>query len=269
MKGKKFGQDEIEIVLREVSEALNHPCEAYILGGLAMMHHGAKLATKDIDIVFRKRSQALVFIRNLENLGFVESSTRTARRRPYKTGWIMTRPDGMRFDMFDRKICDCLAFSDAMAARSIPRPLPGKLSLRVISPEDIFLLKSITDREDDLADMGMMARTGLDWGQIELELRSQADFWKWVAHHYVKLAELEEKYVVKSPLKRRLKRDAEIAAGMACLAYELEKRPLSVHEAAVVLKERSDLFGRTVLEKMVELGTARKAGGKYRLARKR
>jgi len=55
----------------------------------------------------------------------------------------------------------------------------------------------------------------------------------------------------------------------SCLTYELEKGPLTVHEAAAILKERSDDFGRAALEKMVELGRARKAGGKYRLRRKR
>ncbi len=269
MEKRKFGRDEIESVLREVSAALKRPCEAYIIGGLAMMHHGAKLATKDIDIVFRERRQALDFVRNLQRLGFADVSARWARRANQRTGWIMARPDGMRFDIFDREVCDCLALSEAMAARSVPKALPGRLSLWVISPEDIFLLKSNTSRDDDLADMASVARKGLDWVTIEFELRAQPAFWNWVAHHYVKLAELEERYAVRSPLKRRFRKDAELAAGMACLTYELEKRPLSVREASIALKESSDRFGRAVLEKMVELGRARKAGGKYRLGRKR
>ena len=40
-------------------------------------------------------------------------------------------------------------------------------------------------------------------------------------------------------------------------------------EAAAILKERTDVFGGAVLEKMVELGRALKAGGKYRLKKKR
>jgi hypothetical protein len=269
MEKRKFTRDEIEAVLREVSAALERRCEAYIIGGLAMMHHGAKLATKDIDIVFRERRQTLDFVRNLQRIGFADVSARRARRGNLRTGWILARPDAMRFDIFDREVCDCLALSDAMAARSVPKALPGNLALRVISPEDIFLLKSVTARDDDLADMAQIARKGLDWMAIEHELRAQPAFWNWVAHRYVKLTELEERYAVRSPLKRRFRKDAELAAGMACLAYELEKRPLSVREASVALKERSDRFGRAVLEKMVELGTVRKAGDKYRFKKKR
>ena len=269
MEKRKFGRDEIEAVLREVSAALKRPCEAYIIGGLAMMHHGAKLATKDIDIVFRERRQVLEFVRNLQRIGFADVSARKARRGNIRTGWIMARPDGMRFDIFDREVCDCLALSEAMAARSVPKALPGNLALHVISLEDIFLLKSVTARDDDLADMAQVARKGLDWMAIESELRAQPAFWSWVAHHYVKLIELEERFAIRSPLKRRFRKDAELAAGMACLTYELEKRPLTVHEAAAILKERSDGFGRAALEKMVELGLARKAKGKYRLKGKR
>ncbi len=45
----------------------------------------------------------------------------------------------------------------------------------------------------------------------------------------------------------------------------LEKRPLTVKDARIILKERSDKFGKLVLEKMVELSIARKRAGTYHI----
>lgn len=263
MERKRFAREEIEGVLGDISAGLASPVEGYIIGGLAMMRHGIKVATKDIDIVFSKRGDALKFVKALEKTGFRDTAPVIRRNKMHKNNWRMEGPGKMRFDVFFRTVCNCLAVTIAMGRRASAYPLRGKLALKVISPEDIFLFKSVTDREDDLADMRMVAGMGLDWNIIEKELRSQPDFWKWVAHHYVKLEELESAFGIRSPLKRRFAKDAEIAAGIACLGYELEKRPLTVAETRQVLKERSDVFSKTVLGKMVELGIVRKRGGKY------
>jgi len=249
--------------LSRVSAELGAPATGYIIGGLAMMRHGVKLATKDVDIVFRKYDKAAAFIRSLEKLGFNDTAPESRKDRVRKNSWRMNGPGNMRFDVFVRTVCDCLVVSAAMAKRASKYPLEGRLALRVIAPEDIFLLKSVTGREDDLADMSLVAGMGLDWDIIEEELRSQPDFWKWVAHHYVKLGELEAAFGVRSPLKRRFARDAELAAGMACLSFGLEKRPISIKDTRSILKERTERFGEEVLKKTVELGLVRKAKGQF------
>jgi len=263
LERKKFVQNEIEGILSRVSEELDGPATGYIIGGLAMMRHGVKLATKDVDIVFRKYAGATAFILSLERLGFNDTAPESRKTGARKRSWRMEGPGNMRFDVFFRTVCDCLVVSGAMANRASKYPLRGKLALRVIAPEDLFLLKSVTGREDDLADMSLVAGMGLDWDIIEEELRSQPDFWKWVAHHYVKLGELEAAFSVRSPLKRRFARDAELAAGIACLNFELEKRPISVKDARLILNERTEKFGEEVLKNMVELGLVRKAKGKF------
>ena len=55
---KKFERDKLIEALDEISKQLKKPIEAFLVGGLSMIFHGAKLATKDIDIVFSNQEDA-------------------------------------------------------------------------------------------------------------------------------------------------------------------------------------------------------------------
>jgi hypothetical protein len=76
--------------------------------------------------------------------------------------------EGMpRFDLFTKVICNALFLTDEMKSRAETIEF-GKLVLHLLSLEDVFLLKSITEREGDLEDMATIVRRGggLKWGEI-------------------------------------------------------------------------------------------------------
>lgn len=76
--------------------------------------------------------------------------------------------EGMpRFDLFTKVICNALFLTDEMKSRAETMAF-GKLVLHLLSLEDVFLLKSITEREGDLEDMATIIRRGGDlrWGEI-------------------------------------------------------------------------------------------------------
>ena len=67
---KRFGREELFDILGEVSTGLERQVEAYLIGGLAMMHQGLKVATKDVDIVFNDEADERAFEEALGSLGF-------------------------------------------------------------------------------------------------------------------------------------------------------------------------------------------------------
>jgi len=67
-------------------------------------------------------------------------------------------------------VCRKLRVSPGMLARSTLHDRCGRLEIRRISPEDIFLFKSMTERIGDLDDMAVLSERGLDW-QVVLDER--------------------------------------------------------------------------------------------------
>ena len=69
---KKMSEDLFR-TLRETIQSKGP--ELFLIGGLAMAYHGLKLATKDVDIVFLKESEARSFMEDME----IMDSVRTQR----------------------------------------------------------------------------------------------------------------------------------------------------------------------------------------------
>jgi hypothetical protein len=81
--------------------------------------------------------------------------------------------DDFRFDVFCKTICNHFTLSENMQGRAHPELLLTHLNIFACSNEDIFLLKTFTEREGDLDDCIALARRGLDWSIILHELQEQ------------------------------------------------------------------------------------------------
>ena len=86
---------------------------------------------------------------------------------------IFSGDEGMRVDVFVGTICDKLVLSQGMKSRAEFIGDYGKMSLHLCSREDIFLLKSVTERDKDLDDLVLLYRRGIDEGIILEECRAQ------------------------------------------------------------------------------------------------
>ena len=149
----RFGSRELFDVLTDMSTRLDDEVEAYLIGGLAMMHHGLKVTTKDVDVVFKDEVDEQTFEDALRACGFYGVTNVPREYRELGAMIIMEVPGGMRFDIFVETVCRKLRLTEGMRGRAEALGLDGRLRLMVCSPEDIFLFKSVTDRDDDLADM--------------------------------------------------------------------------------------------------------------------
>jgi len=246
---KKFEKslltDEIELL----SKSLTDEIEIFLIGGLAMIYHGLKNATKDIDVILNNKSQAIIFRENLKLNGFSKTNPINNTYSKLEAFSIFEKPNGYRFDIFIKKVCGKLVLSNKMKDRSNNIYLAGKLNMNIISLEDIFLFKSITNRDDDLADMSIIAGAGLNWDIIRDELRGQPDSWRWYVIFYQNLIALEEKYSIQSPLKGQFEKDAEISIGVEVALLKLQQGPMLFSELLRAIDDNED-FSREVINKL-------------------
>jgi hypothetical protein len=265
---KKFEGKKIFDIITTISRELDAPVTAYLIGGLGMIHYGAKAATKDVDMVFRTKEDLKRFEDVLRKNGYAEPEYLPKVYHGLGTQAMLIGPEGFLFDMFVLVVCGCLEVSEGMRSRSDTMDLEGNLELRVVSPEDIFLFKSITSRPDDLADMATIAGRGLEWDTIESELRGQRNYWKWLTRYFIRLEELEEEFGIVHPKMEKLEEEAEIAAGIGLILTRLEYQSPTEKEAKDLLDEEDEDFSTAVLEKMKELDLIIVKNGRIQMKKK-
>lgn len=262
---KKYNKATLSEALKEVSVSFKEEINGYLIGGLAMIYHGAKNATKDIDIVFQDEIQAKAFKDNMLQLGYDEIDLKSEEYERLKTFTIIEKPNGFRFDVFIRSVCDGLILSDGMKERAEDINLPGNFKLSIVSIEDIFLFKSVTDRDDDLADMEVLTRSKLDWEIIRNELIEQPNQWRWYTIFYQNLIALEEDYSISSPLKDEFGEKAEISIAMGLLISKLENQPLTRNELVMSIDKTDISFSNKVIESLIEQNVIEEKEGFFNL----
>jgi predicted nucleotidyltransferase len=130
-----------------------------VIGGLASALLGRERRTRDVDL-FVKQTDAEAVLDRLSEVGF--ATERTNRDWIYKAFLHNIQLDvifvakGMRLD-------------DEMLARGVIRSVGG-VALRVMSPEDLIVLKALSHDEQTprhwFDGLGILARQELDWGYL-------------------------------------------------------------------------------------------------------
>jgi hypothetical protein len=259
MEPAQIGREEVVAILRKAGSGCRRQISAYLIGGGAMALRGEKDATRDLDLVLESQDDADDLKRAFEGIGFIVNARRPDECQALVDAVILSKPAGLRADIFVGKVCDKLCFSEGMRSRATPVDRLGKLTLLMCSREDIFLLKSVTERARDLDDMMSLFRSGLERDVILEECGLQtrlAGFREspvWEAFLLVKVEEMEERYGVNIPWKRTLRSRAEVRIGAHQLLKEIDRGMTSVDE----LSERMDetpTFARKCLRHLEEIG---------------
>ncbi len=170
----------------DLGHILQKEVRVYLIGGENMRIKGMKQATKDIDIVtgVDKKDAFETLVRSLAKMGFhrlgaSEIADSDARLNPSA---ILEHPNYPRIDVFSKIICNKFVLLDSMIKDSKDMKF-GNLTVLLASDEDVFLLKSITDREADDVDMVQILRRSqrFDWKKVIRRLYEQEDVTK---QHY-------------------------------------------------------------------------------------
>ena len=182
-------------MFRELDAVIKAPVTIFMIGGGAMMKHGLKIRTKDIDIVVRTDKEYDAVLDAFASLGFRSDLPAGPYGRLSIPG-ILTRGD-LRVDLFCRAVCGKFSLSDGMASRASDEKLGLKrISLKVCSPNDIFLFKTMTERDGDEDDCSNIIRdVDLDWPMILDEAVKQSAKGKsvWITWIAARLEHFAEK----------------------------------------------------------------------------
>ncbi|MEI6795365.1 MAG: hypothetical protein WCK39_00725 [Methanomassiliicoccales archaeon] len=120
-----------------------------------------KASTKDIDLVVDEED-VLELAKAMRSIGLIVDERK--RDGPI----VQDTKDGIFVDLFGGQICGKMVLTKGMEARSHAIDISSKARLHAISKEDIFLLKSMTERDRDTDEMFTLYRDGID-GEVVLE----------------------------------------------------------------------------------------------------
>jgi len=161
---------QIEKLCVELNSIVENKISIYLLGGGAMMYYNLKQETKDMDLVC-KTDDYFKLYSVLKKIGFVAKNPSREYLR-LNISEILIRDD-FRIDLFNNKVCGNLSLTDSIIKRSKLAVDLQNIKLFCFSPEDIFVFKSITEREGDVVDSENILRGELDLNIIYLEILSQ------------------------------------------------------------------------------------------------
>jgi hypothetical protein len=164
------------------------------------------LAPKDIDLVVPDGNAYGQLWAVLMDLGYAEVQSLDPDYRALGAMSCVENADGSRLDIFNQQVANKLVLTDGMQERSEPFLNTDRLTVRLVSNEDIFLVKLIAGRDDDIEDMNMLVQTGLDYDVVRDEHEAQIERLgddQFVTFANEVLVELEERYGVTTPIEDR------------------------------------------------------------------
>lgn len=143
---------EQEQVFLQLGRLLKRKAVCYAIGGTAMMFHGFKDTTLDVDLVFLDADDRAVVEDGLKKLGYAQMNSLAVYGEKVNHPLMYTR-GSERFDLFLTEII-AFTFSESMAKHAVQVHEFANLVVHVAAPEAIVLLKCATDRVKDKDDVG-------------------------------------------------------------------------------------------------------------------
>ena len=202
-----FGRDYIENAFQQIADELSDPLTVYLIGGGAMSLRDLKGATKDIDLVVTDGDAYGQRWAVRMGLGYAEVQSLDADYRALGATSCVENDDGYRLDIFNQQVASKLVLTEGMRERSEPFLDIDRLTVRLVSNEDIFLFKTIAGRDDDIEDMNVLVQAGLNYDVIRDELETQIDRLgddQFATFANEALVELKERYGVTTPIEDRV-----------------------------------------------------------------
>lgn len=267
---KMFDSKYIEQELKNINKNLDKQIKIYIFGGGAMSFYDLKTATKDIDVLLTSETEASALIKTLYKSGYKKIETKDSVYIKMKTREMIENIDGFRWDVFVNKVCGGLSFSEDMQKRSKLFKKFSNIKAYLISPEDIFIFKSVTSRPRDREDMFTLFSHGLNVDIIKKEIQKQAKLDEdkaWLSYFFVGLDELVSEYNIIFPDYDEFLRLAEEEILEKLIIEFIQKKPRSLNDLVSILKYGRDEI-RQILEELTQQNKILKSKGKFILIKR-
>jgi hypothetical protein len=252
-----FKEPELVSELERIGNSLKGRTKIFLIGGCSMVLRGYKLATKDIDIVFTSPQDIKDFAGALKDSSFQEVAKLPEEYKALGASAVLRDAKGFQFDLFYRQVCRGLEVTKRMEKRAEFYRSFGNLDVYMMAPEDIFLFKSITEREADILDMRTLAERGLDWEVIKRECSLQEKRKIWEYFLVFRLEELKSRFGIEAPIIKELWRRAgdELVKGVFTEIVEAGNDTFNkIHEVIKTKYRCSESWTRRQLKELVEKG---------------
>lgn len=184
----------IEKLFLELNSILSKKVRVYVIGGAALLRRGMKDATKDIDLVIATKHEFLEIQNALIKMKFIPQIPGKEYSH-MNLSQIFLRED-FRIDLFEKSVCGKFCLSEKMMQRAEKVVEQSAVVVSLCSSEDIFLFKTMTEREGDIDDcVAIATRDIMKWSIILEELQhqikqSKQDVWiTWVGERFDLLVE--------------------------------------------------------------------------------
>ncbi|MBU1622224.1 MAG: nucleotidyltransferase [Nanoarchaeota archaeon] len=200
---EEFKQEQLEEILKHIAQFLVRPTKIFLFGGAVMVYNNLKPSTKDIDILLENKQDYEHFIEAAKRAGFISKQIPLEYYHFDLSIMLQNPKTEWRLDIFFKKVCKKFCFNLNVKERSKLFTEINNLKIYFISFEDIFLMKSLTQRERDLEDMNTILGFGLDFKAINHEIENQKEH-KWDILE--RLFEFEEKYNLKLDLSAKTRK---------------------------------------------------------------
>lgn len=189
----EFSKEEIVELLTEIGNLLPEVITLFMIGGGNMSLKGIKAITKDIDLIVLSKQEYGYLKLVLTGRGYYCHEEMISDDF-YKIPIIIFTKGDRRIDLFIKNVCSQLELTDEMQQRSQEYLRFNNLKVRLVSNEDIFLFKPITNREKDVDDCRILIAEGLDWELIKQELHRQEGKALWRFWVYEQSCRIRNKY---------------------------------------------------------------------------
>jgi len=140
-----FGKDYIYKESKKLDGALEGQLKIYLIGGGNMSLLGLKDETRDMDVILNDEGELTILKNALLKCGYGEKYSPLYEKMGSRL--VMENEDGFRWDVFVKVVCHGLILSPNMINRCKEVRFDFKnLKLFLLSKEDVFLFKGITER---------------------------------------------------------------------------------------------------------------------------
>lgn len=184
---RKYGLDALRAEMRLVDSKLLRPIDVFLIGGCAMSYARLKAATKDIDLILHEEVTLALLDKALRDADYVPLAGLRREYQQLGAARYFAKPTAPQWDVYVRKVCRRLQLSPGMIGRAAREEKDlSMLRIQRVAPSDIFVFKSITEREADRDDMDTIAASGLDWNVVldEIGWQSQNSDVAWAVNFY-------------------------------------------------------------------------------------
>ena len=194
-------KEQIDHLIEELARSSHIPIELYLIGGGALMYHGSKMSTKDLDFIVCSNEEFDELRSVLISMGYNDAMP-TPGFSHANVKAMMVKGD-LRLDIFLEKVCGKLRLSDNMRSRSKNVTSYDEVRMNVCDKGDIFIFKSITDRPGDTDDcVNLIKHGGIDWNTMLSEIIDQIRSGEqiWITYICDKLHDIAKESMAEIPI---------------------------------------------------------------------